>query len=96
MDMAHDTSIQFGEAPPLFAKPPDWVEPPAAATQPLHGHHNSHGSGRDTLEPQQEDVFQQNPMIRWLNSCSVRVTRLGAGTGPKNGIKESASELRCA
>ena len=22
--MAHDTSIQFGEAPPLFARPPGW------------------------------------------------------------------------
>lgn len=24
VDMAHDTSIQFGEAPPLFARPPGW------------------------------------------------------------------------
>ena len=31
VDMAHDTSIQFGEAPPLFAKPPDWLEDDAAA-----------------------------------------------------------------
>ncbi len=96
VDMAHDTSIQFGEAPPLFAKPPDWVEPPAAAAQPLHGHHNSHGSGRDTLEQQQEEVFQQNPMIRWVVFLQRSCDTAGRRIGPGNGIKESASKLRCA
>lgn len=73
--MAHDTSIQFGEAPPLFAKPPGWSEAAVAAAeakaaQPSHGHSHSHsrGSGTDTLQQQQldEEVFQQNPMIRCL------------------------------
>ena len=31
--MAQDTSIQFGQDPPLFSKPPGWV-PPAAAQRP--------------------------------------------------------------
>ena len=31
--MAQDTSIQFGQDPPLFSKPPGW-KPPAAAQRP--------------------------------------------------------------
>ena len=33
VDMAQDTSIQFGQDPPLFSKPPGW-KPPAAAQRP--------------------------------------------------------------
>ena len=33
VDMSQDTSIQFGQDPPLFSKPPNWV-PPAAHTPP--------------------------------------------------------------
>lgn len=72
--MAHDTSIQFGEAPPLFAKPPGWTEPQAAgpAAHPSHmnGHHAGDSMGAAFPE---EEVFQQNPMIRCIAECATAI-----------------------
>ncbi len=35
VDMAQDTSMQFGQDPPLFSKPPNWP-PPAQPPTPQH------------------------------------------------------------
>ena len=57
--MAQDTSIQFGQDPPLFSKPPNWV-PPAVHTPP----HSRPSSA------QADDTFQaHNPIhgCAWLH-----------------------------
>ena len=68
MDLCHDTSIQFGERPPLFAKPPGYVEPPRR-TGP--------GGARPqpTLDAQDADLaelFLANPMMRCASMAYIR------------------------
>lgn len=68
MDLCHDTSIQFGERPPLFAKPPGYVEPPqrsgpgGARPQPA----------LDAQDADLADLFLANPMMRCASVACVR------------------------
>lgn len=74
MIFCNDISIQFGQDPPLFSKPPGWV-PPAPAEHHQSSPHRQQQPNRSQSPASQQaaphsHTFQaENPMIRY--ACCV-------------------------
>ena len=70
--MCSDVSIQFGQDPPLFSKPPGWVPPapPQHQQSPQRSHPQSSTAQSPSHQPAHSPhhhTFQaENPMIRWV------------------------------
>ena len=56
MIMCNDVSIQFGQDPPLFSKPPGWVPPS-----------RSHSPGNMHADPHHHTFLAENPMNRYAS-----------------------------
>lgn len=78
-DMAHDTSIQFGQDPPLFSKPPGWTSspPPQQPHRPSPAQHPPppHLGAYDTFHaenPMRRSALYFMPlfMMNWPSCCS--------------------------
>ena len=70
VDMAQDTSIQFGQDPPLFSKPPGW-KPPAAAQRPQDTFQAHNPIHRCLSSPCQILTMLQSSVVAPGQSCPL-------------------------
>ena len=82
MIMCNDVSIQFGQDPPLFSKPPGWVPPgPAQSHQqspqrPVQQPSRAQSPVNQQVEQHHHTFQAENPMIRYccchqLDECGI-------------------------